>query len=152
MNRRVRPRDLGLVGGSARAPAGAPTQRADPLGLLGGHLRRRAPRAAGALSQARQRRPGRAGTRGASGAPTPRPSTSRRSPKRPPGRTSRLAQRHDARLPTAQAACDGLYGAALPGLLEGRELNTHTLLAGPDLPTPRSKRPWARQLVLRVVL
>ena len=37
---------------------------------------------------------------------------------------------------TAQVACDGLYGAALPGLLEGVELNTHTLSTGPDLPHP----------------
>ncbi len=39
VDRRVRPRDLGLVGEAPRAATGASAQLADPLGLLGGICR-----------------------------------------------------------------------------------------------------------------
>jgi hypothetical protein len=54
MDRRVRSRDSWLVGEAPGTPARARAQCADPLGLPGGHLRRRAPRATRALSQADQ--------------------------------------------------------------------------------------------------
>jgi hypothetical protein len=83
---------------------------------------------------------------GASGAPTPRPWTSTRSPTPQPARETPII--HDTtndHLPP-HAVSYGLYGAALRASLEVVSVNTHSLSVGPDLPTRRSERPWARQL------
>jgi hypothetical protein len=85
----------------------------------------------------------------ASGVPTPRPWTSTRSPTPQPARRTSHHQRHDERPSPVHAGSCGLYGAAYRASLEVVSFDTHSLSVGPDLPTRRSERPWARQLEQR---
>src|SRR5215210_4503066 len=117
---RVRPGDFGLVGEPARAPAGAPAQRADPLGLPGGHPVRRALRAAGALLQAGQR----PAVLRRSGPPAAHPlPDGRLRDVRPGGRLGeRLAFLNDTTCDLPPSKVWRALWCGTPGLLEGREL------------------------------
>src|SRR4051794_24394005 len=138
MHRRVRPRDLGLVGQPARTPAGLLTQPADPLLLLSRHPAGGAMRAAGALGQARQRRSTR--RRGRAPAPDPLPHRRLRDV-RPGGRLGERLTLFDDTTHNRVATPRGETGSMVrhPGLLEGVSFDTHTLSAGPDL-TPHRVR------------
>ena len=129
---RVRARDPGLIRQPPRAPAGALAQLADPALLRGWHPARGAVRPAGALGRHAS------DARSAADADRQRPThpctvdldtfaQAAACANVSPSSTTRRTTSHRPRAVKRALWC------GTPGLLEGRELDTHTLSAGPDL-------------------
>jgi hypothetical protein len=122
----------------------SPAQLADPLLLLDRDPGRRAVWATGSPDRPATRVHPRSPP--ASGAPTPTPVDfetflhAAACARDIPSSTTRRTTISGPRGVKRAQWCD------IPGLLEDVSFDTHSLSAGPDLPTRRSQRPWARHL------